>query len=453
MLSVTPESRAEQLLRKGRAALDNARIPAPFYNNPAVWELERERVFGRAWTFLAHESEIPNRGDYVVRPLAGSPVIVARGDDGEVRAMFNICPHRGNQICRDESGNAPRFKCSYHGWVYNNKGDLVGVPQMREGYNGQLDKADWPLREAKTGSYKGLIFGALDPAIPNLEDYLAGFQFYMDIYLTPDMEVYGPPNRWIIDVDWKVQSENSAGDGYHTPITHEFGFSLGYYPSSAATQSQGWAVHIPGRGHSIGMGRTPGMDPFFWYPPEIVDAMAAEFTPEQYSIFKEARVSVGLVFPNMSLLCQPLSRIPNEAGTRFSTIRLFNPLRNGRIETWTWCLVPKSASAEYRDEVYRAHVLAFGPSGLFEQDDSENFIHVTRLAGTPAAEDMEFPLEMGLNAKIEEDFAGPGVCVTPYINDTSFRNFWATYLNYLSDDPPTSASEHTVCLPGILRAS
>lgn len=453
MLSVTPEPAAEQLLRKGRDALAKARIPAAFYNHPDVWEVERERVFGRAWTFLAHDSEIPNPGDYVVRPLAGTPVIVARGSDNVIRAMFNICPHRGNQLCRDEAGNSSRFKCSYHGWIYNNKGELVSVPQMREGYRGLLNRDDWPLREAKVDSYRGLIFGALDPVIPTLSEYLAGFQFYMDIYLTPDMEVYGPPNRWIIDVDWKVQSENTAGDGYHTPITHEFGFSLGYYPSSAATQSQGWAVHIPGRGHSIGMGRTPGMAPFFWYPPEIVAAMEKDFTPEQYSIFKEARVSVGLVFPNLSLLCQPLSRIPNEPGTRFSTLRLFNPLKNGRIETWTWCLVPKSASKEYRDEVYEGHVLGFGPSGLFEQDDSENFIHVTRMAGTPAAEDMEFPLEMGLNAEIEEDFPGPGVCVTPYINDTSFRNFWATYMNYLSNDPPTAESSHDTSLPEVLRVS
>lgn len=451
MLSVTPEGPADELLRRARTALANARVPAPLYNNESIWRLERERIFEKCWSFLGHESEIPNAGDYVVRPLAGSPVIVTRDDDGEIRALVNICPHRGNQLCRGEQGNAPRFKCSYHGWVYNNKGDLVGVPQLREGYGGQLDKSAWPLRAAKVDTYRGLIFGAMNPVIPDLKDYLAGFDFYMDGYLTPDMEVYGPPIRWVIDVDWKVQSENTAGDGYHTPVTHEFGFSLGYYPSSAKTQSQGWAVHIPGRGHSIGMGRTPGMEPFFWYPPEIIDAMQDELSPEQYEIFKEARVSVGLVFPNLSMLCQPLSRIPNEPGIRFTALRLFNPLSNGRIETWSWCLAPKNASKEYREEVHESFMLAFGPAGMFEQDDSENFIHVTRMAGTAAAEDMEFPIEMGWDAEVEADFPGPGVCVTPYINDTSFRNFWATYLNYLSADPPTADSECAHCLPEVLR--
>lgn len=452
MLSVTPEPQATDLLRRARSALAEARVPAPLYNNPAIWELERQRIFERCWTFLAHETEIPNPGDYVVRSIAGSPVIVTRDDDGVVHALLNICPHRGNIVCRDEQGNAPRFKCSYHGWVYNNTGELVGIPQLREGYGGMLNKEDWPLKSAKVDSYRGLIFGAFDPSIPTLADYLGGFEFYLDNYLTPEMEVYGPPNRWIAEVDWKVQAENTSGDGYHTPVTHEFGFSLGYYPSSAKTQSQGWAVHIPGRGHAVGIGRTPGMEPFFWYPPEIIDEMEHQFSPDQYEIFKEARVSIGLVFPNLSLVSQPLSRFPNQPGTRSTTLRLFNPLQNGRLEVTTWCLVPKDASPEYRDEVYRAHVLAFGPSGIFEQDDSENFVHVTQLSGTAAAEDLEYPVVMGLDAEIQTDFPGPGVCVTPYINDTNFRNFWATYLNYLEDNPPTADTPCDTHLPGVLHA-
>jgi 3-phenylpropionate/trans-cinnamate dioxygenase alpha subunit len=194
------------------------------------------------------------------------------------------------------------------------------------------------------------------------------------------------------------------------------------------------------------------MEPFFWYPPEIITAMEEEFSSEQYQIFKEARVSVGLVFPNLSLLTQPLSRFPNQPGTRSTTLRLFQPISNGKIEVLTWCLVPKAASREYRDEVYRAHVLAFGPSGIFEQDDSENFFHITHLSGSAMAEDLEFPMCMGLDAEVETDFPGPGVCVTPYINDTNFRNFWATYLRYLDGIPPTAGTPCDVHLPEVLRA-
>lgn len=451
MLSVITEPAAERLLSRAHSALRDARIPAPLYNNDAIWELERTQIFNRCWTFLGHESEIPAPGDYVLRPLAETPVIVTRGKDHKIRAFLNVCPHRGNQICRSDQGNAARFKCSYHGWVYSNEGQLVGIPQLKEGYGGSLDKEDWPLREVAVDSYRGLIFGSYDPAIPSLGDYLGGFQFYLDSYLTPEMEVYGPPTRWISEVDWKVQAENTSGDGYHTPTAHGFGFSLGYYPSSAKTQSQGWAVHVPNRGHAIGLGRTPGMDPFFWYPPEIVEAMREDLSPEQFEIFKEVRVSVGLVFPNLSMLSQPLTRIPNQPGTRSRTIRLFTPLRNGQIEVWTWCLVPKAASTAYREEVHEGHIMAFGPAGIFEQDDSENFIHVTRLAGSHLAEDMEFPISMGLDSDVVRDFPGPGVCVTPYINDTNFRNFWATYLSYLDGKPPTVSSSCDEEIPGVLR--
>ena len=76
-------------------------IPAHLYNDAELFELERERVFGRAWVFVAHESEIPNNGDYVVRRVLEDSFIVARDEQGVVRAHFNMCLHRGMQVCRD----------------------------------------------------------------------------------------------------------------------------------------------------------------------------------------------------------------------------------------------------------------------------------------------------------------------------------------------------------------
>ena len=70
-------------------------IPAHVYNDPEIFALERDRLFSRAWVFLAHESEIPSPGDYVVRRVLADSFIVARDENREVRVMFNMCLHRG----------------------------------------------------------------------------------------------------------------------------------------------------------------------------------------------------------------------------------------------------------------------------------------------------------------------------------------------------------------------
>lgn len=175
-------------------------------------------------------------------------------------------------------GNASHFRCSYHGWTFKNTGDLIGVPYHREVYRGQLDRAEWGLRPVRIDTYGGLIFGTLDPNADPLDEYLGGFQFYLDFFLKPGpegVEVYGPPERWVSDTDWKICAENFGGDGYHTPVAHQFGFALGFYPSSGRTHFMGYAVHIPGRGHCIGIGHTPGLPPFVGFPPEVVEGVPA----------------------------------------------------------------------------------------------------------------------------------------------------------------------------------
>ena len=87
--------------------------------------------------FLAHESEIPDPGDYVVRRVLADSFIVARDEAGVVRVMFNMCLHRGMQVCRAEMGNASHFRCPYHAWTYRNDGRLAGLPFHEEAYGGE----------------------------------------------------------------------------------------------------------------------------------------------------------------------------------------------------------------------------------------------------------------------------------------------------------------------------
>jgi p-cumate 2,3-dioxygenase subunit alpha len=95
---------------------------------------ELEHIFHRSWLYLGHESEVPNRGDFVRRTVAGRPLFFVRSrTTGEVRVFANSCTHRGATICRRDRGNAKSFQCFYHAWTFNSDGGLIGVPD-EEGY-------------------------------------------------------------------------------------------------------------------------------------------------------------------------------------------------------------------------------------------------------------------------------------------------------------------------------
>jgi phenylpropionate dioxygenase-like ring-hydroxylating dioxygenase large terminal subunit len=430
---VGPET-VEAVLARMRTGIAEGRVPARIFSDPDIFELEKKKLFAKAWSFLAHESEIPNPGDYVTRYLLNNNLIVSRDEHGVITANLNLCRHRGNQICKVDMGNTSHFRCAYHGWVYKNSGALIGVPYLKESFDADFDKRKWDLHRVRTESYAGLIFGTLDPDAEPLADFLGDFRFYLDLFLKQGpggSEVYGPPARWLISANWKVMAENFCGDGYHTPVTHGFAIAAGYFPSSGASHSQGWSVHIPGRGHGIGLGHTPGMPPFFGFPAELVDKMRLSLTAEQMEVFSKVRTAVGTVFPNVSFLVQPFSRIPGDPGVRLSSMRFWRPIAHNQVEVYSWCLVPKDASKEFREEAYRAYVLAFGQAGAFEQDDLENWTNLTEQVSGTIAQELDFPYAMGLSREPVADWPGPGVAISPYITENNFRNQWLTWLDYL----------------------
>ena len=121
------------------------RVNSRIYTDPEIFEAEMERIFHRGWVYVAHETEIPEPGDYKTTMVGRQPVIVNRSsDDAEVQVMFNRCRHRATTVCDQHAGNANYFRCPYHGWTYNSCGELVGVP-YREGYGDDFDMEDLGL--------------------------------------------------------------------------------------------------------------------------------------------------------------------------------------------------------------------------------------------------------------------------------------------------------------------
>jgi glycine betaine catabolism A len=106
-------------------------LPARYYVDPDYYRAELERFFGAMWFYAGRADEIPGRGDYVLREVAGDSLIVVRGERGAVNAFYNVCRHRGTRLCEQPSGSTgATIRCPYHAWTYDLDGRLVGAPHM-----------------------------------------------------------------------------------------------------------------------------------------------------------------------------------------------------------------------------------------------------------------------------------------------------------------------------------
>ena len=114
------------------------RVHRSIYLDPAIFELEMQRIFSRAWVYVGHDSLVPGAGDYVTARIGSVPVILSRHSDGKLYVVFNSCGHRGAIVCNEERGSVKLFRCSYHGWTFATNGDLDAV-SMARGYGPSTD--------------------------------------------------------------------------------------------------------------------------------------------------------------------------------------------------------------------------------------------------------------------------------------------------------------------------
>ena len=197
------------------------------YTDPAIFAAEMTHIFGATWVYLAHESEIANDNDFITRRMGLRPLIILRDANGQIRALYNRCTHRGTTLCRFEKGNARSFQCPYHGWNFANTGQLRGVP-WPDGYatdlrDPQLHGNKYNVAQVpRVESYRGFIFGTLNMAAPSLVEHLGPITKPIDEWLDRNPGgkiVVCEANRIKYKGNWKLAYDNSC-DGYHVVYSH-----------------------------------------------------------------------------------------------------------------------------------------------------------------------------------------------------------------------------------------
>ena len=192
-------------------------LPTRWYADPAIFQAELERIHRRAWHFATHVGDLKEPGDVYVRNIAGVPIVLVRGTDGEVRGFINICRHRGHPVVMS-SGNQPRLRCHQHAWTYGLDGALQQAP--RSAGDPTFDPGQFGLVPIRTHVWGPMVWANLDLTAPPFEKWIEGMPELMrERGLAVEDHVFGFDHTWDIHANWKVFQDNTI-ECYHCPTTH-----------------------------------------------------------------------------------------------------------------------------------------------------------------------------------------------------------------------------------------
>ncbi len=416
------------------ALIDNerAQVDRRVFTEANIYQAELRQIFARSWLFLAHESQIPDPGDFVRTTMGEDDVIVVRQRDGSVGAFLNSCPHRGNRVCMVDAGRKARgFICNYHGWSFGIDGSLRGTDGKVYDRDAHFEKAQITLTPvAQVDSYKGLIFGTFDPDAPSLTDFLGPFTFYLDIILDNDeggTEFIGGAIRSEIECNWKIPAENFVGDALHAFWTHQSGSQamLGSAVSMGPRYEElSFQASVYGHGYEsnldkVGNTRTLGYPELVDYIFDLYSRAIGRLGPLRARGI--GAISSCTVFPNFSFL-------PGQ-----NTFRVWHPRGPGKIELVAWTLVNKSAPGHIKELYRKGSMMTFSPGGVFEMDDGENWEYSTRV--NQGYVTRQQPLHYGLGIGTRDESRGlPGHIHRGSLNDANQRMFYARWAEFMEHD-------------------
>ncbi len=344
------------------------------FDDPALFELEMEHIFGKTWVYLGHESQLPEPHDYLTSRIGQQPVLLTRDESGQVHAFLNSCPHRGAELVGERRGNKKTMMCPFHGWVFDSAGKCLDVRASEKGAYSQefIDQNHDLLALEKVEVYGGFIFGSLNSDVDDLKTHLGGAAGMIDMLSEQSedgMELLKGGIRYTNRSNWKLQLENI--DGYHFFPTHLSYIGLIQRRMDKGGDDDVQAIDaremgsMPGGNYDFGNGHM--MD---WaYMPNGGDRPLGFQRDKIEERFGEPKarwmidhVRNLMLYPNLLLMDQSSS-----------TVRIVHPLSVDETLVEVYCIAPKGEPAEARLRRIRQFEDFLGPAGLATPDDQALF--------------------------------------------------------------------------------
>ena len=190
--------------------------PVADYIDNEVISSEVNKIFYDYPVPIALSAELKDNNSYKATKVIDTPLLITKGEDGVVRTFINICKHRGAPVCPEGIGKKSKFNCTYHGWMYDNTGNLVNI--FKSDTFGDIDKSKIKLTELFCEERSGFIWACLNPDIKyDLNKWMNGFDAELDDidlknwHLFKSIKINGPM--------WKLCWDGYT-DGYHHHMVH-----------------------------------------------------------------------------------------------------------------------------------------------------------------------------------------------------------------------------------------
>ena len=254
-------------------------LPAGFYTDPTVFQLEQEKIFRRSWQVVGHAHQLAKPGDYFTFELCGEPLLLARGNGGELRGFYNVCRHRAGPPA-EGCGSRKLFRCAYHGWTYDLEGKLISAPEFENVQ--QFDPGYFTLTPVRAAEWFNLILVSLDSDAVPVPTYLGEMPGQAERFDFGGMKLL-ERRTYDMQCNWKAYIDNYL-EGYHLPSVHPgLNRELDYSAYTVEPHARYVRQFSPIRG-----------------------AQTGDTTPRRY---QEARADLTTdyfwVFPNWMLNCYP----------------------------------------------------------------------------------------------------------------------------------------------------
>ena len=424
--------------------VEPSRVHRSVYTDPAIFELEMQRIWGRSWIYVGHESQVREPGEYLTTTIGTEPVILVRDKENAIHVLYNRCAHKGTKVAGKPCGKSSVFRCPYHGWTYRLDGKLLITPHKIGYENTGFDPQDpqFSLRPvARVDSHRGFVFACLSADGPEFRDFLhdtiATIDNMVDRSPQGEVEIAGACLPYLHDCNWKMFVEN-LNDAVHPMVVHA---SVGkaarqllhsmpegseYPPEAEIIFPFGSAYDLFDKmkvttmplGHSF-MGGEESIHSAYSDIPGYMDALVAGHGEEKARAILSRNRHNTTVYPSFTIK------------DAVQVIRVARPIAVDKTLIQSWHFRLKGAPDQLLHRTITYSRLINSPASMVGPDDWDIYARMQESLHSDSAEWVDMHRYMGQDESVSER---PGMTRAPGTSDLSVRNQYKAWLHYMTGE-------------------